>query len=127
MKNLFLVGRALFSMIFIIKGIGQFCPKMAEAAADMGVPMAKVMVPLWGIFALVGGLSILFGFKSKIGAWLLIIFLLPVTLMLHTFWDKETTVLARMNMLCFWKNVSLIGALLMMTYTGSGPYSVKSK
>ncbi len=125
MKHIFLLGRLLFSIVFIIKGIGHFCPKMIERVAETGVPMAHFLVPLWGVVALVGGLSLLLGYKAKIGAWMLVVFLIPVTFMIHTYWDKEAGMLARMDMLCFWKNISLIGALLMLAYTGSGPYSVK--
>ncbi|WP_215217007.1 MULTISPECIES: hypothetical protein [Candidatus Rhabdochlamydia] len=39
-----------------------------------------MLVPFSGLLALVGGLSILLGYKARYGAWLLVIFLVPVYL-----------------------------------------------
>jgi putative oxidoreductase len=125
MKYLFLLGRVLFSLVFIVKAIQCFCPKLASQMADMGVPLAHIILPLWALLALIGGFSILVGYKAKIGAWLLIVFLVPVTFYMHAFWGEENASLIRMHALCFWKNISLIGALLMITFTGSGPLSLK--
>lgn len=125
MKYLFLLGRIFFSLVFIFKAIQCFCPQMAKGLADRGVPLAHIILPIWGILALIGGLSILLGYRAKMGAWLLIVFLLPITFHLHAFWAEESSLLMRMHALCFWKNLSLMGALLMMSYTGSGPLSLK--
>jgi len=47
--------------------------------AQAGVPAARLLVPLSGELALAGGLSIAVGYKAKLGAWLLVVFLIPVT------------------------------------------------
>ena len=124
MKYIFVLGRVLFSSIFIIKAIGQFCPMMIARASEKGVPMTELLYPFWGLLAIIGGLSILFGYKAKIGAWILVIFLLPITFVMHAFWIGESGMAVRMQMLCFWKNISLMGACLMIAYTGSGPCSL---
>jgi putative oxidoreductase len=49
------------------------------------VPTASVAVPLSGIIALLGGLNILSGYKAKYGAWLIVLFVVPVTVMMHNF------------------------------------------
>ena len=98
-----------------------------EHAADMGVPMASILVPIAGILALLGGLSILLGYKAKVGAWLLVIFLLPVTLIIHRFWDTKDFFANMMHQYCFFKNLSLLGAALMISYFGSGPLSLDKK
>lgn len=125
MKYIFFIGRAMFALVFLIKAVGHFCPRMIAHAGEMGVPMANVVVPFWGTVAIIGGLSILFGFKAKVGAWLVIIFLLPVTFFMHPFWQPDVSFAMRMHALCFWKNISIMGAALMMTYMGSGPMSLK--
>ncbi len=127
MKYIFALGRVLFASVFIIKAIGQFCPMMIARASEKGVPMAELLFPLWGVLAVLGGLSILLGYKAKMGAWLLVIFLLPITFVMHPFWGGETGLLVRLQMLCFWKNISLMGACLMIAYTGSGPCSLTKK
>jgi putative oxidoreductase len=56
-------------------------------AGSQGVPLASIAVPLSGVIALAAGLSILFGYRAKIGAWLIALFLVAVTPMLHNFWS----------------------------------------
>src|SRR5437868_7132066 len=81
------VGRALFACIFLMAAPGHFTQATIGHAASQGVPMASVAVPLSGVLALAGGLSILLGYKTRLGAALLILFLVPVTLMMHDFWS----------------------------------------
>ncbi len=69
--------------------------------------------------------SILFGFKARWGAWLLVIFLIPVTLMMHDFWNNPHPVESLVEKFMFLKNLGLLGAALIIAYLGSGPWSVK--
>lgn len=124
MKYIFLIGRVLFSLIFIVKSLEHFSSSMINHAAGSGVPMAPFLVPLSGIIALIGGLSILLGYKAKIGAWILIIFLIPITFLMHQFWLTEDVFENMMHQLCFFKNLSILGGALMITYFGSGPFSL---
>ena len=101
-----LAGRILFSAIFIMSGFLHFSQTEIGYAAQSGVPMPKLLVPASGILALVGGLSILLGYKAKIGAWLLVLFLVPVTLMMHNFWAMKNPMMAQMQMAMFMKNVT---------------------
>lgn len=124
MKYLFLLGRVLFALIFIIKPLDHFSNALIHHADQMGVPLSNFFVPLWGVLALLGGLSVLLGFKPKVGAWLIVIFLFPTTFYMHPFWMSESFFSNMMQSYCFWKNISMMGAALMITYMGSGPYSV---
>src|SRR5579871_4620638 len=67
-----LAGRALFAVIFILSGPQHFLHRTIAFAAQQGVPLASIAVPLSGVIALAGGLSVLLGYKAKWGAWLLI-------------------------------------------------------
>jgi putative oxidoreductase len=125
MKYIFVLGRVLFSAVFILKSLDHFCPRMVDHAASMGVPLAPLLVPVAGVIALLGGLSVLFGYKAKGGAWLLVIFLLPTTFFMHPFWQSGSAFSAMMQHYCFWKNISLLGTALMIAYFGSGPLSLK--
>ena len=90
------------------------------------MPWATVLVPLAGIVALVGGVSILLGYRARFGALLLLVFLVPVTLVMHKFWGIADPQVAMMQKAHFMKNTSLIGACLLIMYYGSGPYSLDS-
>lgn len=124
MKFIALAGRILFSLIFVMSAPGHFSKQSIGYAASQGVPMADVAVPLSGVLALLGGLSVLFGFKARWGAWLLILFLVPVSLMMHRFWGLSDPQAAMMQKVNFIKNVSMTGGALLIAYFGSGPLSL---
>jgi putative oxidoreductase len=121
------VGRLLFVALFLMSGPMHFSGKMSEYAASQGVPLASVAVPLSGLIALAGGLSILLGYKARIGAWLLVLFLVPVTFMMHQFWNVTDPMMKQMQMVMFFKNISMLGAALMITYFGAGPFSLDAR
>jgi len=122
---MFLLGRVFFAIVFLVQGTYGFSDEMIADAVKKGVPMAEMTLPLWGMITILGGISILLGLKTKIGCWVLIISLIPLTFGVHTFWNATNGFAERMHTLCFWKNLALMGALLMMYIHGSGPYSLK--
>ena len=89
--------------------------------------MASLLVPLSGVLALAGGLSVLLGYKAKLGAWMLIVFLVPVTVTMHAFWAATDPAMAQMQQVHFMKNVAMIGAALLITHFGAGPVSIDSR
>lgn len=122
-----LLGRLLFVAIFLMFGPRHFSPQTIGYAASQGVPLASILVPLSGVLALVGGLSILLGYRAKIGAWLIALFLLPVTLMLHKFWGFSDPMMAQMQMVMFMKNLSMLGGALFISQFGAGPFSLDAR
>src|SRR6202051_2852419 len=77
MRYVALVGRILFSAIFIIAGFGHFTQAEIGYAAQQGVPFASLLVPASGVMAMAGGLSILVGYYARVGAVLVAVFLVP--------------------------------------------------
>ena len=124
MKYIVLLGRVLFSYIFIMKSFHHFSSHSIDYATSHGVFLPVILVPLAGVLSLLGGLSILLGYKARIGAWLLVIFLIPVTFIMHRFWEVKDGHLVMFQHFCFMKNVSMLGAVLMIAYFGSGPLSL---
>lgn len=130
MKYLVLLGRILYSIIFIWFGISAHFRAhgaMSQYAAAQGVPFAGVMVYLTGLMIILGGLSVLLGYKTKIGAALLFLFLVPVAFMMHNFWAISDPQMAMIQQSMFWKNLSLAGAALLIFYFGAGPLSLDKK
>lgn len=126
MKYLLLTGRIFFSLIFIMAGPNHFSSATIGYAASLGVPLAAFVVPLSGLIALIGGLSIAAGFKAKWGALLIILFLIPVTLMMHQFWTVKDPMMMQMQMTMFMKNISMLGGAIIIANLGSGPLSLDS-
>ncbi|HVW26061.1 MAG TPA: DoxX family protein [Polyangiaceae bacterium] len=121
------LGRLLFAAIFLMSAPRHFAGQTIEYARHAGVPAPDLLVPISGVLALVGGLSILLGYKARVGAWLLVIFLVPVTLMMHKFWGLADQNAAMVQRVMFMKNVSMLGAALMLTHFGAGPFSVDAR
>ncbi len=119
-----LMGRILFSMIFIGSGLNHLMNSQATAqyAETKGVPGAKPAVILSGLMILAGGIMVLLGWNRSIGAWLLVVFLVPTAFMMHAFW-KETDPMAKQNeMAHFLKTLALAGAALLMVYYANDPW-----
>lgn len=127
MKYIVLTGRVLFSFLFILSATGHFKPETIAFAGAQGVPFASVLVPLSGIVELIGGLSILLGYKAKYGAWLIVLFLIPVTFTLHRFWLIQDPMMKQMDMAAFMKNISILGGALLISYFGAGPLSIDAR
>jgi putative oxidoreductase len=111
-----LLGRILFGGFFLSSGVNHFLnvDTMAGYAASKGVPLPTLGVLLSGAMILVGGAMILLGWKTRIGAWLIVLFLIPVSVMMHNFWTLSDPALRMADQVNFMKNIALVGAALMI-------------
>lgn len=119
-----LIGRILFSLLFLGSAFGHLTQSQAMAgyAASRGVPQPRLAVLSSGVLILVGGLLVLLGVWIDLGALLLVIFLIPTAILMHPFW-KETDAMAKQTeMVSFQKDVALGGAalLILALYSGYG-------
>lgn len=121
------IGRVLLAGIFVVSALGHFSQATIGYAASQGVPLANIAVPLSGILAFFGGLSVMLGYKTRIGAALLVLFLVPVTLMMHRFWGIADPEVAMVQQIMFMKNVAILGGVLLVAYFGGGPLSLDSR
>jgi len=124
---LVLLGRVLFVLIFLMSAPMHFSQQVIGFAASKGVPLAPITVPISGVIALAGGLSILLGYRARIGAWLLILFLVGVTPLMHNFWTVSDPMMRQIDLVNFMKNVSMAGAALFITQFGAGPWSLDAR
>src|SRR6201984_2533686 len=121
------LGRFLFALIFLMAGANHFNRQTIGYAASQGVPLAAIAVPLSGVLAIAGGLSILLGYRAKLGAWLIALFLVPVSLMMHKFWAVADPMMQQMQMVMFMKNVAILGGALLISQFGAGPFSLDAR
>jgi putative oxidoreductase len=121
------LGRLFFAAIFLTAGPNNFTKQAIGYAASQGVPLASIAVPVSGLLAIVGGLSILLGYRAKLGAWLIVLFLIPVTLMMHKFWTVTDPMTAQIQMIMFIKNVAMLGGALLISQFGAGQFSVDAR
>ena len=126
-RSLVPVGRALYAAIFLAGSLGHFSRPTIEYAAHQGVPFASFVVPASGVLALLGALSVLIGYRARVGAAMLAFFLVPVTVTMHAFWAVPDPQAAQLQSVMFFKNVALLGAALLLIHFGAGPFSVDAR
>jgi uncharacterized membrane protein YphA (DoxX/SURF4 family) len=116
MTALFVIGRIIFGLYFVYSGFNHLTKivTMAAYAKSKGVPLASFSVVFAGLLLLLGGLSILLGVYPILGLILLILFLVPVTFMMHQFWTIQDPMQKMGEMVNFLKNMAILGAVLMM-------------
>ena len=73
---------------------------------------------------LAGGLMVLLGYRSTLGALMLLMYWVPVTFMVHDFWNAPKDQM-RLQSILFMKDIAIIGGLLMVVGKGSGRYSMR--
>ncbi len=125
-----LLGRLMIVAIFLLAAVGQKIPKFSDTADYMaleGVPMPKVMLGGAIVFLIAGGLSVAAGFKARIGATLLLVFLLLATYFFHDFWTQEDPMAKQEQMIQFMKNASMMGAMLLVIAHGPGLMSIDGR
>jgi len=128
-----LIGRALVPIVFIVAGLQKLWDVGGVARTIASIEMLhnnlfKFMGPM-GFAYLVAVIEIVCGSLVLIGAWarfaalVLVIYTAIVTFTFHNFWDMEG-VARDVNQIHFLKNLSIMGALLMIFSAGGGRYGI---
>ncbi len=139
-KILALIGRLFLSTIFILSAVHKifewqktetglinlFCDW--QSYVSFSSTLSKVFSGLisWvpeilitvTILELVGAVMVFFGIKERIGAFLLLIFFIPATLLLHPFWFLQGN-MQTAQMIMFLKNFAIIGGLMLILAFGT--------
>ncbi len=118
------LGRAMFAAVFVVFAPADFSQQGVAFAAQQGVPLPGVLVPFAGLISFAGGLSVILGYRARLGAWLLVLFLVPVTITMHNFWAVKDPTMAQMQLGFFLGNLSRLGGALLIAHFGAGPVSL---
>ena len=116
-----IAGRVMFTLIFILSGITHFTD--LESYVEL-MPSAIPFRPFWvmisGVVELLGAMLILTNRLPEVGGWLIFIFLVPVTIVVHGVAMVTTPdpVIAQIQMSFFLKGVAMAGAALLITQLG---------
>lgn len=131
-----LIGRVLLSLVFIFYGYG----KAMDPTGILANPGTKHFMdlvaggappPTWlgyviAAIELVGGLAVLFGIQTRLAAWGLFIWVIIATYLGHPFWTMDGAAVAA-NQLQFFKNLAIMGGLLLLASAGPGRVSVDGR
>ena len=122
------VGRLLLCTIYFMAAVGNKIPHFSDVAKIMesvGVPAPQFLLAGAIVFLLVGSVSVIVGYKARLGAVLLLTFLVLASYYFHPFWKLEGRA-QQEQMIHFMKNLSMMGAMLFIMANGSGPMSLDS-
>jgi putative oxidoreductase len=123
-----LVARLLLSVPFLVNGISKLTDPGTNIAymQSAGIPSSEILVYLAGIAELAGGLMVAAGLLGRLGAVVLMLFLIPTTLVFHDFWNLEGPE-RMMQQVQFLKNLAIFGGLGLLFAYGPGRYSVDGR
>jgi putative oxidoreductase len=120
-----LLGRMLLALIFVVSGFGKIADFAGTAGyiASKGLPLPEVGVVLAIVVELGGGLMLVFGWKARWAALALAVFTIFASIFFHNFWTMTGEEVLT-NQIMFFKNLAMIGGMLMVWAFGPGRYSV---
>jgi len=128
MNNIFdLVGRILISAIFFYEGIDSilYAEKMKLTMAEYGITWRPDFLLYSSIvFLMIGATMLVIGYRIRFGVWLLLLYWLPVTFIVYSFWNDPVSE-QRLHAILFMKNIAVAGGLLMIAAHGGGKYSIQ--
>ena len=124
-----LVGRILLVGIFIFSGVVKFVDLSGTAThiAGKGLPMPVVLAAAAGAVEVIGGLMVALGWRTRIAAVILLLFTAGAGLLFHDFWNLPTGREQINQMIHLWKNLSMIGGLLVLAIAGAGRYALDAR
>ncbi|MHA6644623.1 DoxX family protein [Mesorhizobium sp. A623] len=118
-----LAGRVLLSILFIIAGYSKLTAISGTAGyfGSIGLPMPTATAVIVGLVEFLGGLAILVGFKTRIAAIVVAVFVLGATAVAHLDFSQAG------NALMLQKNLAITGGLLLLAILGAGPLSIDGR
>jgi putative oxidoreductase len=122
------VGRLLLALLFLFTGFGKLADWSGNLAymQTAGLKGAAFFLAAAIVVELAGGLSIVTGTYARLGAIMLAIYLVPVTLVFHDFWTLSGAE-RQMQMVSFLKNLAVMGGLALVAVHGPGRVSVDER
>jgi putative oxidoreductase len=127
-NTLALIGRALIALLFIPAGFSKIAGFAGTAGyiASKGIPLPEVCAAIAIGVELGLGLLILVGLQARWAALGLAIFTFVITFIFHNFWAMEAAQ-KMMQQQAFFKNLAVVGGLLLITAFGAGGLSIDAK
>ncbi len=113
MDVIVLIGRILFSMVFVGAGIGHLTQTEGTAAAAeaRGLPSPRLMAQISGVVMLLGGLAVILGIWTDLALLGIAALMFVYNITMHPFW-KEEGMQQQLEMSMFMKNLSIAGGAI---------------
>nr|WP_241017564.1 DoxX family protein [Burkholderia sp. Ac-20349] len=126
--ELILVARILLMVLFVMFGWSKLTGFSGTVAsmASSGVPAPELSTIIAVVMEFVVGIALVVGFHTRLLALLLALYTFGTAIVGHHYWNMTGTVQYD-NMIHFYKNISIIGGLMLLCVTGAGRYSVDGR
>lgn len=124
-NGMILLARILLVVLFVLFGWSKLTdfPGTVGYMASQGLPVPTLAAAVVVLMEFFVGLAIVLGFFTRPLAMLLALYTLGTAFIGHHYWTMDGA--ERMaNMINFYKNISIIGGLLLLCVTGPGRYSI---
>jgi putative oxidoreductase len=127
-SQMLLIGRILLGVLFLVVGIRKIMFYSGSAAyfTKLGFPAPEVMAVLAILIEIGGAALLILGWQTRRISWLLILFVVIATAMVHRFWEFDAAQYAN-QMNHFLKNAAIVGGLLYVAVLGAGALSMDGK
>ena len=116
-----IIARILFTLIFFLSGFTHFTAMQGYINLMPAViPGRAFWVSISAVVELAGAAMILFNYRPRLGGWLIVLFLIPVTIVVHgtAMISDPSPVMRAANVSFFLKGLAMIACALFITQSG---------
>jgi len=123
-----LLGRLLFVVLFLPAGIGKLTGFAGTVGyiGSVGLPAPALGATAALVVEIVGSLALLVGFGTRVAALVLAFFTLAASFIFHAYWSVPADQ-AFVTQLLFFKNIAVVGGLLVLAAQGAGDWSLDAR
>lgn len=127
-NEIILLARILLMILFIMSGWSKLFGFGGTVAylESLGTPVPMLAAAIAILMEFFVAIAIILGFYTRPLAFLFALFVLGTALIGHDFWNMADPERAA-NMTQFFKNISIMGGLLLLGVTGAGKYSLDGR
>ena len=123
-----LTARVLLALLFLPAGLTKITGFAGTVGyiASVGLPLASAGAVLAIVLEVAGGIALLLGWGTRAAALALAAFTLVASVFFHAFWAVPADQ-AFVQQLMFFKNLAVVGGLLVLAAHGAGAWSVDAR
>ena len=122
------IGRVLLVLLFLPAGLGKITDFAGTVGYinSVGLPFANLAAVAALLIEIFGSLCLLVGYQTRAASMVLAVFTLIATFFFHNYWAAPSEQ-AFVAQLLFFKNIAVVGGLLILAAQGAGTWSLDAR
>jgi len=120
---LILLARIMIGLIFVMSGWGKLMNISGFAATMSQRGLPDFLGYLAPFVEFIGGVLLIIGFATRYVSLVMLLFIIIASFSSHHYWASEPAQVAA-NFNNFWKNVTMMGGMVLLFVTGAGRYAL---